>query len=160
MGKIATEQEAYNIGKKGTPQSNKCCTKSRASDLGCQVKGNYSNSQLVQVSDLSKSSFIVVSPTSLSYYRGQQTTFTLTVKSSSDWSLNVLVATKPVKGSITPNKIQGSMGESTLTVRVTGARVSNPFGTTEYFCGGTITFTNAEGNTARVNVDLSYIQGA
>lgn len=158
MGKIATEQEAYNIGKKGTPQSNKCCTKSRALDLGCQVKGNYSSSQLVQFSDLSKSSFIVVSPTNLSYYSGQQAKFTLIVKSSSDWSLNVLVYTKPVKGSIIPNKKQGSMGESTLTVRVTGAKVSNPSGITEYYCGGSITFTNAEGDTARANVDLSYVQ--
>lgn len=160
MGKIATEQEAYNIGKKGTPQSNKCCTKSRALDLGCQVKGNYSSSQLVQFSDLSKSSFIEVSPTNLSYYRGQQAKFTLTVKSSSDWSLNVLVDTRPIRGSIMPNKTQGSMGESTLKVIVTGSRLSNPSGTAEYYCGGSITFTNAEGDTARVNVDLYYVQDA
>ena len=52
------------------------------------------------------------------------------------------------------------MGESTLTVRVTGSRVSNPFGTAEYYCGGSITFTNAEGDTARAYVDLSYAQDA
>jgi len=108
---------------------------------------------------LSKSSFIKVSPTNLFYYEGQQATFTLTVKSSSDWSLNVLYEfTNPVNGSIMPNKTQGSMGESTLTVRVTGERVPNPSGIVEYYCGGSITFTNAEGDTARANVDLSYVK--
>lgn len=52
MGKIATEQEAYNIGKLGTPVTNKCCTKSRAEMLGCRVSGTYRNYQLVQQSDL------------------------------------------------------------------------------------------------------------
>lgn len=54
MGKIATEQEAYNIGKLGTPVTNKCCTKSRAEMLGCSVSGTYRNYQLVQQSDLSE----------------------------------------------------------------------------------------------------------
>lgn len=55
MGKIATEQEAYNVGKLGTPVTNKCCTNSRAQELGCIVSGNYRNyNQLVQQSDLSE----------------------------------------------------------------------------------------------------------
>ena len=55
MGKIATEQEAYNIGKLGTPVTNRCCTKSRAQALGCIVSGSYRNyNQLVQQSDLSE----------------------------------------------------------------------------------------------------------
>lgn len=57
MGKIATEQEAYGIGGKGTPVANKCCTRSRAIALGCKVSGNYSLLQLVQLSDLSKSGY-------------------------------------------------------------------------------------------------------
>ena len=54
MSKIATEQEAYNIGKLGTPVTNKCCTKERAEELGCKVNGSYSSNQLVQLSDLTK----------------------------------------------------------------------------------------------------------
>lgn len=53
MGKIATEQEAYDIGKQGTPNGNKCCTKSRAEVLGCMINGSYSNNQLVQLEHLS-----------------------------------------------------------------------------------------------------------
>ena len=55
MGKIATEQEAYNIGRKGTPTSKKCCTKSRAEALGCEVSNGYKSNQLVQLTSLSKS---------------------------------------------------------------------------------------------------------
>ena len=54
MGKIATEQEAYNIGKKGTPITNKCCTKTRAEALGCKVDGDYVSNQLVQKEHLSQ----------------------------------------------------------------------------------------------------------
>lgn len=52
-GKIATEEEAANIGGGIGAVSKKCCTKSRAVELGCQVSGTYSNNQLVQQSDLS-----------------------------------------------------------------------------------------------------------
>lgn len=50
MGKIATEQEVYNVGGKGTPIINKCCTKSRAEVLGCKIKSGYSyqNNQLIE----------------------------------------------------------------------------------------------------------------
>lgn len=54
MGKIATEQEAYNIGGQSNPTQNKCCTKARAEDLGCKVSDNYEDNQLVQLNDLSK----------------------------------------------------------------------------------------------------------
>lgn len=53
--KIATEQEAFAIGKKGTPQSTKACIKLRADQLGCKVSGNYDNNQCVKLEDLSKS---------------------------------------------------------------------------------------------------------
>ena len=53
MGKIATEQEAHDIGGSGTPVSNKCCTSQRARELGCKVSGMYTINQLVQVEDLS-----------------------------------------------------------------------------------------------------------
>ena len=53
MGKIATEQEAHDIGGSGTPVSNKCCTSQRAQELGCEVSGMYTINQLVQVNDLS-----------------------------------------------------------------------------------------------------------
>ena len=42
MGKIATEQEAYNIGKRGIPRINEPCTKARARELGCSIKPGYS----------------------------------------------------------------------------------------------------------------------
>ena len=42
MGKIATEQEAYNIGKRGIPRINEPCTKARARELGCAIKPGYS----------------------------------------------------------------------------------------------------------------------
>ncbi len=50
MGKIATEQEVYNVGGKGTPITNKCCTKSRAETLGCKIKSGYSykDNQLIE----------------------------------------------------------------------------------------------------------------
>ena len=54
MGKIATEQEAYSIGKVGTPVTNKCCTKARAEALGCAVSGSYTSNKLVQKTDLSQ----------------------------------------------------------------------------------------------------------
>lgn len=54
MGKIATEGFASALGGKSTTTPNKCCTKSRAEELGCIVNGNYSSNQLVQESDLKK----------------------------------------------------------------------------------------------------------
>lgn len=50
MGKIATEQEVYNVGQTGTPTANKCCTKQRMEALGCEgINGveNYENNRLV-----------------------------------------------------------------------------------------------------------------
>lgn len=58
MGKIATEQEVYDIGKQGTPNGNKCCTKSRAEALGCTVKDDMSSNKLVQISDILKTEYI------------------------------------------------------------------------------------------------------
>lgn len=55
MSKIATENEAYIIGRKGTPVNNKCCTKHRAIELGCNITSGYSDNQLVQQEDLSHS---------------------------------------------------------------------------------------------------------
>lgn len=55
MGKIATEQEAYNIAGKGMSTTSAiCCTKKRAVSIGCEVGGSYTDNQLVQTSDLSK----------------------------------------------------------------------------------------------------------
>lgn len=42
MGKIATEQEAYNIGKTGIPRIDEPCTRARARELGCAIKPGYS----------------------------------------------------------------------------------------------------------------------
>ncbi len=42
MGKIATEQEAYNIGKTGIPRIDEPCTRARAEELGCAIKPGYS----------------------------------------------------------------------------------------------------------------------
>lgn len=65
MGKIATEQEAANIGYAGETSTvvlqepNKCVTRGRLSDLKCQVKllssTNYnSDNQLVMLDDIMK----------------------------------------------------------------------------------------------------------
>lgn len=51
MGKIATEQEAYNIGRRGTPVANKCATNARAYTLGCK-KLSVADNKLVEVSAL------------------------------------------------------------------------------------------------------------
>lgn len=50
MGKIALETEVYAIGGKGSPVSNKCCTKARAEALGCKIKSGYSyaSNQLIE----------------------------------------------------------------------------------------------------------------
>lgn len=47
MVKIATEKEAYDIGKHGTPEENKCCTMSKAKEFGCKVIDEYESNQLV-----------------------------------------------------------------------------------------------------------------
>ena len=83
MGKIATEQEAYNIGNSGSPVTNKGCTKSRAEALGCDVSGNYANNQLVQLSDLSRLSYRV--------------SFSISNASTSDDSVHMLTNGTPNK---------------------------------------------------------------
>ena len=56
---IATEAYAKNIGGKNISYtSNLGCTKSRAIALGCNVKGTYTDKQLVCQKDLSKPSTI------------------------------------------------------------------------------------------------------
>ena len=47
MRKIATEKEAYDIGKHGTPEENKCCTMSKAKEFGYKVIDEYESNQLV-----------------------------------------------------------------------------------------------------------------
>ena len=49
--RLATEQDAYNKGKIGTPTSKKLCTATRASALGCTC-GSYSGERIVPVSAL------------------------------------------------------------------------------------------------------------
>lgn len=52
---IATEQEAYQIGGKGSPVANKCLTQGRVSSFGCKTSITSTNSnQLVVYSRLSK----------------------------------------------------------------------------------------------------------
>lgn len=57
MSKIATEQEAYNIGGSSSPVDKKMCTKARAIALGCTVNGSYTDNQLVQLADLESSKY-------------------------------------------------------------------------------------------------------
>lgn len=57
MGKIATEQDAYDVGKKGTPVANKCSTKQRMEALGCTgINGveNYASNRLVPEGNYTK----------------------------------------------------------------------------------------------------------
>lgn len=49
--KIATESEAYNIVGKSN-SSIKCCTYAKATEIGCEVNGSYSDNQLVLLKDL------------------------------------------------------------------------------------------------------------
>lgn len=51
MSKIATEQEAYNIGGKGTPVAKKCATNARAYALGCK-KLSVADNKLIEASKL------------------------------------------------------------------------------------------------------------
>lgn len=83
MGKIATEQEAYNIGSVGTPISNKCCTKARAEALGCTISGSYLSNQLVKLDDLSKLTYTI--------------SFSIKNASTSDDSVHCLVNGTPTK---------------------------------------------------------------
>lgn len=53
---IATEYYAYSIGGSGSYDSNRGCTKSRATQLNCSVSGSYSNNQLVPQNALSRAS--------------------------------------------------------------------------------------------------------
>lgn len=57
MGKIATEQEARSKGTTGNAIPNKGCTKSVAESFRCKVRGNYSESQLVQIEDVDYSHY-------------------------------------------------------------------------------------------------------
>ena len=55
MGKIATTQEAYerkgNVLVIAPTEPNKCCTKKQADDYKCNVLGEYTENQLVQLDD-------------------------------------------------------------------------------------------------------------
>ena len=54
--KIATEKEAFDIGNAGGGYSDtKLVTKAMAEYFGCSVSGNYSDNQLVAITDLSRS---------------------------------------------------------------------------------------------------------
>lgn len=52
--RLATEQNAYDKGKKGTPTSKRLCTATRASALGCTC-GSYTGKRIVPVSVLAAS---------------------------------------------------------------------------------------------------------
>lgn len=56
IGFCATEQEAYDIGGKGTPISNKMATENRAKELGCKITGleTVDGNKLVVKTDLAK----------------------------------------------------------------------------------------------------------
>lgn len=77
--KIATEQYVYNIGKQGTPETNRCCTKARALALGgVFTLSGYQDNQLVP--EYAIQAPVVVAPQitiSIWYaYRGFQTIVT------------------------------------------------------------------------------------
>lgn len=57
--KMATEQEVYNIGKKGSPEANRCCTARRARELGCRVLNNRQDNQLLDLGDVEPDAIII-----------------------------------------------------------------------------------------------------
>ena len=71
MSKIATELEARTMGG-GTLSvtNNKCCTKARALELGCQIKSGYSytDTQLVEIESLESASVIPILRLRCRYY--------------------------------------------------------------------------------------------
>lgn len=68
MGKIATEQDVYNVGKKGTPTANKCCTKERVTALGCTLTQSRNAHQLVMEGTYKKSTTDIYCNVTLSQF--------------------------------------------------------------------------------------------
>ena len=70
MGKIATEQEAYNIGKRGIPRINEPCTLARARALGCAIKPGYSyvGNEPVELEALCKSERVALAWNTIKFY--------------------------------------------------------------------------------------------
>lgn len=54
--KIATEQQAFEIGGVGSPRTNRCVTGEVATNLGCTYPDSYTNNQLIKLDDLGKAS--------------------------------------------------------------------------------------------------------
>lgn len=52
--KIATEQQAFEIGGTGSPRTNRCVTGEAATNLGCTYPDSYTSSQLIKLDDLDK----------------------------------------------------------------------------------------------------------
>lgn len=73
MSKIATEQEAYNIGGQGTPVANKCATNARAYALGCK-KLSVADNKLVQLSELEISIYNLGTVKFSGYYHAYKST--------------------------------------------------------------------------------------
>lgn len=120
---IATEQEAYQIGGKGSPVANKCLTQGRVSSFGCKTSITSTNSnQLVVYSRLSKAvtslgtckltGFMSSSPSGAGYkisanIRGSE----YTVRSGVTMSIKVTYDTR--HGGV--NYINISLGRSTFS---------------------------------------------
>lgn len=52
--KVATEQQAFEIGGAGSPRTNRCVTGEVAINLGCTYPDSYTSSQLIKLDDLDK----------------------------------------------------------------------------------------------------------
>lgn len=50
--KIATEQQAFEIGGAGSPRTNRCVTGEVATNLGCTYPNSYASNQLIKLDDL------------------------------------------------------------------------------------------------------------
>lgn len=78
--RIATELEAYNIGGKDSPITNKMVTKVRAEVLGCSVSISAAENQLIPTSSLSKARI------SLGHLSASGKLYITRLSSSWDWN--------------------------------------------------------------------------
>ena len=156
---IATEQEAYAIGGKGSPVANKCLTQGRVSSFGCKTSITSTNSnQLVVYSRLSKavtslgtcelSGFMSSSPSGVGYEVSADISGSgYTAKSGVTISIEVVYDTR--FGGVNYRSI--SLGNSTFSDSWnSGMFISN------HYVSGPITSVRLISITDGYDIDFTY----